>query len=126
MADVSSMAFGGTWSATKLDVLGSYLQRYTTALKNQPFKLAYIDAFAGAGIREIMPPSSGELFDDQLATDDANYRHGSPLIALGTDPSFDRFIFIERDAASITKLKEQVDSYFPNKSEIVIYKQGDA
>ena len=126
MADVSSMAFGGAWSGKKLDVLGDYLKHYTTALKNQPFKLAYIDAFAGAGIREVMPPSPGELFDDLLAEDDANYRHGSPLIALGTEPSFDNFIFIERDAASIAKLKLQVAASFPHKSHQVIYKHGDA
>lgn len=126
MADVSSMAFGGAWSGKKLDVLGEYLKAYTTALKNTPFRLAYIDAFAGAGIREVMPPSPGELFDDLLAEDDANYRHGSPLIALGTEPSLDNFIFIERDAASIAKLKAQVSSSYPLKVDQVIYKHGDA
>jgi len=126
IADVSTMAFGGAWSGKKLDVLGEYLKAYTTALKNTRFRLAYIDAFAGAGIRELMPPSQGELFDDLLADDDANYRHGSPLIALGTEPSLDSFIFIERDAASIAKLKAQVASSYPLKANQVTYKHGDA
>ncbi len=34
----------------KLRILERYLDAYTTALKNQPFKLMYIDAFAGTGL----------------------------------------------------------------------------
>jgi three-Cys-motif partner protein len=120
------MAFGGAWTGQKLDILNSYLNAYTTALKNTSFKLAYIDAFAGAGIREVMPPNPGELFDDLLADDDASYRHGSPLIALGTNPAFHHFVFIERDAASIEKLKDQVSSSFPYKADQVSYHLGDA
>lgn len=126
MADVSSMAFGGAWSGKKLDVLREYLTQYTTALRNQPFKLVYIDAFAGAGVREVMPRESGELFDDVLARDDAEYRHGSPLISLNTKPSFDKFIFIEKDASSMGKLRDQVIDNFPEKLDRVIYKNGDA
>ena len=45
----TSGGFGGQWTIEKLDILGRYLDAYTTALKNQPFKLVYIDAFAGHG-----------------------------------------------------------------------------
>jgi three-Cys-motif partner protein len=41
--------FGGDWTATKLEILKGYLGAYTIALKDQPFKTAYIDAFAGTG-----------------------------------------------------------------------------
>lgn len=44
--------FGGSWSDAKLAALASYLKSYTQALKNKPFKLAYVDAFAGAGLKE--------------------------------------------------------------------------
>ena len=98
MPDLSNKSFGGNWSDTKLDALKSYLQAYTTALKNAHFKLAYIDAFAGAGTRELSPTTEEGLFDESLSTDDAIYRHGSPLIAFENDPPFDHFIFIERDA----------------------------
>ena len=37
--------FGGPWTEDKLDILEGYLDSYTTALKNQPFRLVYIDAF---------------------------------------------------------------------------------
>ena len=44
-----SVNVGGKWTIDKLDILERYLDAYTTALKNQPFKLMYIDAFAGTG-----------------------------------------------------------------------------
>ena len=49
--------FGGPWTLRKLEVLAGYLQSYTTALKNKPtpknpFRKAFIDAFAGSGYRE--------------------------------------------------------------------------
>jgi len=41
-------AFGGPWTLEKLGILESYLNAYTTALKSQPVRPMYIDAFAGA------------------------------------------------------------------------------
>lgn len=41
--------FGGPWTHTKLVILNSYLKAYSTALKNQPLTLHYVDAFAGTG-----------------------------------------------------------------------------
>ena len=43
------MQFGGAWTEEKLQILERYLDAYTTALKNKPFNLVYIDAFAGVG-----------------------------------------------------------------------------
>lgn len=45
--------FGGEWTQKKLQVLEEYLERYNTALKNQPFRRIYIDAFAGTGYTSI-------------------------------------------------------------------------
>lgn len=60
--------FGGDWTALKLDVISRYLSAYTIALKNQPFKKGYIDAFAGSGYRtpkrKIIKGT-----DDQMALD---------------------------------------------------------
>ena len=47
-----------TWTLEKLDILESYLNAYTTALKEKPskknpFKLMYSDAFAGTGLIEL-------------------------------------------------------------------------
>ncbi|MCY3971402.1 MAG: three-Cys-motif partner protein TcmP [Acidobacteria bacterium] len=79
--------FGGSWTKEKLDILQRYLDAYTTALKNKPFQLWYIDAFAGTGDVQLRRPEDGaEAF---LA--------GSARRALAVgDRPFDRLIFIER------------------------------
>ncbi len=81
-------SFGGPWTLDKLNILERYLDAYTTALKNQPFQLMYIDAFAGTG-RIVLP-------DDD---DDAHsFVIGSAERAVGiTDKPFDRLIFVEKD-----------------------------
>ena len=45
--------FGGNWTEKKLNCLKQYIMAYEKVMKNQPFKLLYIDAFAGSGYREI-------------------------------------------------------------------------
>ena len=52
---MSGHRFGGSWTEEKLKSVGSYLSRYTTALKYQSFELVYFDAFAGTGDREEDP-----------------------------------------------------------------------
>lgn len=80
--------FGGPWTIAKLDTLEKYLNAYTTALKNQPFKLMYIDAFAGTG-------------DINLRQEDSEARafiEGSARRAIKIeDKQFDRLIFVEKD-----------------------------
>lgn len=80
--------FGGDWSGEKLSALKSYFQSYTTALKNTPFKLAYIDAFAGSGLRKVFKDESPSLLEDRDLSEDEHYRHGSPLIALDIERVF--------------------------------------
>ena len=126
MAEVSTKPFGGGWSDEKLDALRAYLSAYTQALSKASFERIYIDAFAGAGTREVTPDSEDQLFDEMLPDEDAGYRHGSPLIALGTEPPFHRFVFIERDSGSITKLQAQVAHNFPAKFDAVSFRHGDA
>lgn len=90
---VSPNDFGGPWTRTKLDILKNYLEAYTTALKDKPFRLIYVDAFAGSGLWK--PPSPDTLEDP------ADFRamwKGSAAIALDIDNKpFDRLVFIEKD-----------------------------
>lgn len=116
--------FGGGWSGKKLSALKDYLEAYTNALKNQPFDLVYIDAFAGAGIRDIIKDTDPLLFDN--FEEEEKYRHGSPLIALANEPPFNEFIFIEQDPDSINSLKEQVQSLSHLSRKSVQFMQGDA
>jgi len=118
--------FGGGWSDKKLDVLAEYLQTYTTALKNKPFELLYIDAFAGAGRALVEEQGEDSLFDRADLENDARYRHGSPLQAIQNDPPFQRFIFIDRKEESMATLREQCESTAAGKSDRISYITGDA
>ncbi len=82
-------AFGGRWTEEKLAILERYLDAYTTALKDQPFRLWYIDAFAGTGQMEL----SG---DDQR--DIRRFVSGSAERAINIgDKPFDKLVFVEQD-----------------------------
>ena len=112
---MSNMSFGGPWTDDKLEILRRYLDAYTTALKNQPFNLIYVDAFAGGG---SWTPRSGYLSEDY--GDFQTLRQGSPRIALEIqDKAFDRFVFIETDPSNIISLRT-LKGEFPG-SEIEIF-----
>ena len=103
--------FGGAWTEQKLQVLAEYLHAYTTALRNQPFKLWYIDAFAGTGFRS----------DSETAL----VQRGSAKIALDTVPRFNRFLFVERNRAHCTAL-ENLRARHPDLAERIEIVAGDA
>ena len=122
-------SFGGHWSDLKLQALSDYLEAYTTALKNTPFRLVYIDAFAGAGKRPIPRPDSEDylLFVDEDQTEEnVEYRHGSPLIALKNQPPFHEFIFIEKDFDSLSRLQSAVTALPEALGKKIQFVLGDA
>lgn len=97
---LSRQSFGGLWTRQKLEILLRYLDSYTTALKNLPFRLIYVDAFAGSGSWQ---PGSGYTQDEY--GDFNEMLKGSPLIALETDDKpFDQLVFIERDPENVESL----------------------
>lgn len=94
--------YGGPWTLEKLQILRAYLNAYTTALKNQPFRLMYIDAFAGTGSVNLpeQDPDMREFHD------------GSAKIALEVhDKPFDRLVFVEQDRARCQKLASLKDAH---------------
>ena len=92
-----SQAFGGPWTREKLSILQRYLDAYTTALKNQPFSLMYVDAFAGTG-RVALPGKDREDLQELI--------RGSAAIALNIqDKRFDRLIFVEQDSDRCSELE---------------------
>ena len=94
------MGFGGRWTTEKLDILERYLNSYTTALKNQPFRLVYIDAFAGSGEINIGEDGVSEFDSDSFVT-------GSTERALRVlDRPFDQLVFVEKQTDSYDKLVE--------------------
>ncbi len=107
------MQFGGPWTETKLEILEAYLNAYTTALKRKPFKLIYIDAFAGTG--QIALQEDGETI---------GFLRGSTERALRIrDKSFDELIFIERDPARCVEL-EKLRHTHPQRT--IKIEQGEA
>ncbi len=101
----------GPWAKLKLGALQAYLEAYMLVMKNQPFHLTYVDAFAGVGmskLRRAEPLEDGfhTLLDDEdrIAADE--FVHGSPLRALGLARPFDQYHFIDRDPRRVEMLKE--------------------
>ena len=110
-----STSFGGPWTREKLDILGSYLEAYTTALKSQGFTLVYFDAFAGEG---LWSPGAGYTDDDY--GDFRELHRGSPLIALEIrDRAFDKLVFVEKDAARSDSLRKLVGDHSGRNIEVI-------
>lgn len=98
--------FGGPWTREKLEILRSYLDDYTTALKYLDFKLIYVDAFAGAG---TWRPESPTSYSTAEYGEYRELHEGSPLIALEIDDKpFDEFVFIEKEPERCHSLAELI------------------
>ena len=81
-------SYGGTWTIEKLEILERYLDAYTTALKKQPFKLLYIDAFAGSGRLELPGTDTPEA---------TTFLAGSAERAIRVaERPFDKLVFVEK------------------------------
>ena len=94
-------SFGGPWTELKLAILKGYLDAYTTALKNQSFRLVYIDAFAGTGGVELTS------HDEEKQ----GFIEGSASIAVDIDNKpFDEFIFVEKDEGRCQRLNSLKDN----------------
>ena len=86
--------FGGNWTLEKLKILENYLNAYTTALKDKPFKLTYVDAFAGTGNVDLQDRHMLQFVD------------GSAQRAISVrDKCFDKLIFVEKDLGRCTELR---------------------
>ncbi len=113
--------FGGLWTEVKLDIVEKYLKAYTTALKwrprrDRPFKLLYIDAFAGSGwIVQDDPDNPGAK---RLISGSAD------RAAQVDDKPFDRLIFVEKNPRRCGKL-EDIRARYHHHRNIEIY-QDDA
>lgn len=106
--------FGGPWTHEKLGIVASYLDRYTTALKNQPFDLTYIDAFAG----------TGKITTRDLDKHAGDFVRGSADRAVGVrDKPFDRLIFIDRDPVRCAELNVLRDD---NPDRDITVEENDA
>ncbi len=106
-------SFGGNWTEQKLDCVRKYLKAYTTIMNKQPFKFAYIDAFAGTGYRELMldEDESETLFPELDSQEVINFRQGSARNALEAEPPFEKYIFIEEDKENYSELEKLTEEF---------------
>jgi three-Cys-motif partner protein len=116
-------------------VLKSYLAAYTKALKDkptatQPFRKAYIDAFAGTGSRAARERGTTTVPGDLLFPDlnepaPQKLLDGSAKLALQVEPRFDKYIFIERSSERCHQL-ETLKQEFSDLAADIDVRQGDA
>jgi three-Cys-motif partner protein len=122
---MAKQKFGGEWTEDKLSRIKEYLEAYSTALKHQPFRREYIDAFAGTGYREVKCDETDEttLFPELAEPEVRQFLDGSARIALNVEPAFHRFTFIEKKPTKVKDLLKLKDD-FPTKD--IRIEQGDA
>ena len=120
----------GPWARQKLDGLESYLSAYTTALSKQPFRLVFIDAFAGAGKSRVRKAWSGldeseiQLFEDEtIAQGEEEFIEGSPRRALSLRRPFHSYHFFDADAARAELLRDLQGEFGDREIDVRV---GDA
>ncbi|MBK9051355.1 MAG: three-Cys-motif partner protein TcmP [Chloroflexi bacterium] len=118
--------FGGDWSADKLERVRKYLGAYTTILSKYPYRIAYIDAFAGTGYQILKSDERADqlLFPELAEQEPQTFLDGSARMALQVRPRFTKYIFIEQDQNRFAEL-EKLKTDFPSMSEDIILKQDD-
>lgn len=116
------MNFGGAWTEKKKKAVQHYLKCFVVALKNQSFPKYYIDAFAGTGYHHLEQKES--LFGEGNDNEMEDLHRGSALIALESDPAFDRYYLIEISPKKIRSLKEMA-SKNPNRNIDCIQKDAN-
>ncbi|MEJ8571276.1 three-Cys-motif partner protein TcmP [Microbaculum marinum] len=119
MHRVPGHRFGGTHTDEKLAILSNYMRAYTTALKNQGFALAYVDAFAGSGDRVETKPAL-PLFDGDDEPKIITVP-GSARLALATQPPFEVLVLVETDATRRKEL-DRLKTEWPDR-KIVVHPQ---
>ena len=115
--------YGGPWTIEKLEILETYLNAYTTALKKQPFKLMYIDAFAGTGHVNLSgregEDAQGFILGGREGEDVQSFIDGSAMRAINVeDKLFDELIFVEKDRERCRELKKLKNQHPDRKIRI--------
>lgn len=118
----------GPWAKQKLDALERYLAAYHMVMKNQHFKLIYIDAFAGAGWSRVRgSDQSGaepnQLIDVEESAAEEEFIAGSPVRALETGRGFDQYYFFDADPRRAELLAELKTRYPKKQIHVTV---GDA
>lgn len=123
--------FGGRWTEEKLAQLRKYLRAYMVLMTKNPkaayFRKVYFDAFAGSGVRaeNVSPADIHALPFIEPDTEATELLKGSVQVALETDPPFDHYIFVEKNAEYAQNLETLRES-FPQLDDRIQIVAGDA
>ena len=106
--------WGGAWTEKKLDAFTKYVRSYLTILnKNKHWETIYFDGFAGCGTRK--KKENTELYLQLLSEEEEHIYKGAAERVLSIENlSFDYYYFIDKNEKAITKLKNKLNSKFPN------------
>jgi three-Cys-motif partner protein len=119
---MKAQRFGSAHTEKKLRLVANYLDRFVTALKNQPFQTLYVDAFAGTGAWSRTSAAHSEglgLIEADLIA------KGSARRALEVNPPFDRYVYIEKSRRKSSAL-EELHNEFPGLANRIEIVTGDA
>ena len=108
-------SFGGKHTIKKLETVADYLNFYTKALKNQPFKLKYFDGFAGTGDmrkQNDLPLLSGGK--------NIEIMEGSALRSLEIQRPFDEYFSSEISIGKTKKLKQAIAKHSHLRNRVKI------
>ena len=121
--------FGGDWTDEKLAKLREYLPAYAQIFKGRAYKYAYIDAFAGPGYREPRRKQAApiqNLWGEDLDERGRSFTAGSAVVAMRSEPPFQSYIFIEKDASALARLEGALRKEFPQRIALARFELGDA
>lgn len=130
---MQAQSFGDRHTVQKLETVQRYLQAYATALKNQPFKLLYVDACAGSG--SSVPKAALEQQDSNQVTldgfdspvlDTDEIIVGSAIRALSVNPPFQKYLLNDVKQANVDALRKAIQNDFSHLSGRVELTKLDA
>jgi three-Cys-motif partner protein len=108
---MTAQAFGAAHTREKLRIVEAYLPAFTNALKYQPFRLHYVDAFAGTGKCKV------KVDGEQVEIP------GSAMRAIECTPPFNHLLFIEKSSRKLRAL-ERIKASRPDLD--INLRHGDA
>jgi three-Cys-motif partner protein len=92
-------------------------------LKNTKLATVFFDAFAGTGEIPMEAGETGGLFQDVEEAEP--FIEGSARRALGVDPPFSRYVFVEKSKRKAAQL-ERLRADFPNLADRIKIERADA
>ena len=101
-------AFVGRHTIQKLDAIESYLRAYRSVLKHTSFTTIFFDAFAGTGELPV-DEKEDTLFEGVFDKDEII--EGSAQRALQVEPSFHRYIFVEKAKGKADELRAKLRGF---------------